>query len=670
MNVVADVKAHGEENRGDAAVPAPVVIVGGGPVGTRAAQELSRRGRTVVLFNAERWRPYNRVKLTPLLAGEAQVGQVYVSDHFPRPGKVHRYDGVSVVDVDRENRLLALSSGRIQPYSKLVLALGSRAFVPAIPGADLADVFTFRNFDDAEALVARSMSARNVVVIGGGLLGLEAARGMAARSASVTVVEHENRLMPRQLDLAAGDVLKNRIEAIDINVLVGERVNSIAGDSRVEKVVLGKDKEIEADTVIICTGVRANTQLADGIGLAHRRGILVDDQMRTDDPAIYAIGECTEHAGQVYGLVGPGYEQAAVAVAHICEDDTAVYSGSVPATKLKVIGADVFSMGDFESIEQQQDIKSYVFRSDDTGSYRRLFVDRGRLVAALGVGDWPEANRLQQAIGKRQNVWLWQTARFARTGDLWPKGEDGVADWPRQAIVCNCTGTTKGAIVDSITLGSQTLDEVRATTSANTVCGTCKPLVLDLLGEGDAPPEPARWWRWLIGFSILGALFALSTALLPRIALADTYVTDDFWFNLWFDSLWKQYTGYTLLALTACAAVIGLRKRIRLFGRLGSYDGWRLVHLAIGLACALVLVVHTGFRLGSNLNLALMLSFLATLLFGAAAGFMKGADHALPDQAGTGAKAVPKSLPLWVHILALWPLPVLLIIHIATVYAF
>lgn len=670
MNIVADVKTQSEDRFQEGADPTPVVIVGGGPVGTRAAQELSQRGRNVVLFNAERWRPYNRVKLTPLLAGEAQMGQIYASDYFPRPGKVHRYDGVSVIDVDRDNRLVALSTGRVQSYSKLILALGSRAFVPAIPGADLAGVFTFRNFDDAEALVARSMSARKVLVIGGGLLGLEAARGMAARGAAVTVVEHENRLMPRQLDLAAGNVLKDRIEGIGIQVLVGERVHKIAGDSRVEKVLLGQDRELDADTVIICTGVRANTQLADGIGLSHRRGILVDDYMRTEDPEIYAIGECIEHSGQVYGLVGPGYEQASVAVANICDDDAAVYHGSVPATKLKVIGADVFSMGDFESIEQQQDIKSFEFGSDDTGSYRRVFVDRGRLVAALGVGDWPEANRLQQAIGKRQSLWFWQTARFARTGDLWPKSEDGIASWPREAIVCNCTGTTKGAIVDSITLGSETLDEVRATTTANTVCGTCKPLMLDLLGEGDAPPEPAKWWRWLIGFSILGAFIALAIALLPRIELADTYVTNDFWFNLWFDSLWKQYTGYTLLALTACAAVIGLRKRIRLLRRFGSYDGWRLIHLGIGLACALTLVVHTGFRLGSNLNLILMLSFLATLVFGAAAGFMKGTDHALPDQGSGGAKAVQKSLPLWIHILALWPLPVLLIIHIATVYAF
>lgn len=670
MNVVAEIRSNAGADNASSDNGAPVVVVGGGPVGTRTAQELSRRGATVVLFNAERWRPYNRVKLTPLLAGEAQIGQIYASDRFPRPGTVHRYDGVAVTDIDREAKVLQLSSGRLQPYSRLVLALGSRAFVPAIPGAELPGVYTFRNFDDAEALVARSMSARNVVVIGGGLLGLEAARGMSARGARVTVVEHENRLMPRQLDVAAGRVLKDRIDAIGINVVVGERVQAISGATRVEEVVLADGAVLKADTVIICTGVRANLQLAAGVGLDYNRGVLVDDRMRTSDPDIYAVGECVEHDGRIYGLVGPGYEQAAVAVAQICGDGRATYAGSVPTTKLKVLGADVFSMGDFESIEQQPDVRSFTYECAETGAYRRIFVDRGRLVAALGVGPWPEATRLQQAVGLRRSVRFWQTARFLRKGDLWTEQDEGVSSWPREAIVCNCTGTTKGAIIDSITLGSATLDEIRATTGANTVCGTCAPLVMDLLGQGDAPPEPVRWWRWLAGLSLAGAVLALAISLLPRIPLADTFSGADIRSQLWFDSLWKQYTGYGLLGLTVAAAVLGLRKRIGLLKRLGSYDGWRLVHLGIGLAAAVVLVAHTGLRLGANLNLALMVSFLVTLVFGAVAGFITGSEHELSRHGLTGKGAKPRAVPLWIHILAVWPLPVLLIVHILTVYAF
>jgi nitrite reductase (NADH) large subunit len=650
--------------------PEPVVVVGGGPVGIRMAQELSKRGSRVVLFNAERWRPYNRVKLTPLLAGEAQLGTIFLSDHFPRPGRVDRYDGVSVIDVDRDAREVLTSTGRITRYSKLVLALGSRAFIPSIPGADLDDVFAFRNFNDTEALIARSMTARKVAVIGGGLLGLEAARGMAKRGADVTVIEHENRLMPRQLDEAAGALLKARIEAMGTKVLTSMRVESILGESRVEHVLLADGTTLTADTVIICTGVRANTQLAAAIGLSHGRGIQVDEQMRTSDPNIFAIGECAEHNGHVYGLVGPGFEQVNIAANIVAGDGTAAYPGSVPVTKLKVLGAEVFSIGEFESIEQQSGVTSLVWENLQEGQYRRVILRRGRLLAALGVGDWPEATRLQQAVGERAKVNAWNRWSFQRNGRLWSETDDSVAAWPGTTIVCNCTGVTKGAIADAITLGAASLDEVRATTSANSVCGSCKPLVLDLLGQGTSAPEPVRWWKTLLWASGLAALLALATLLLPRIPMRDTFVIGDVWFNLWFDGVWKQWSGYILLGITAIAAAIGLRRRIGWLKRLGGYDSWRLVHLIIGVIAGVGLFAHTGFRLGDGLNFWLMLSFCASLVFGALAGLTTGGEHKLLEHGVGTSKAPAKSVPHWVHVLALWPLPVLLLIHVLSVYSY
>ena len=647
-----------------------IVIIGGGPIGTRAAQELSRSGFHVILLNAERWRPYNRVKLTPLLAGETQLGQIYASEYAPRPGKINRYDSVSAIDIDRENKQVLASNGRTYFYSKLIFALGSRAFIPNIEGSKLSGVFSFRNFDDVEALIARSMSARNVVVIGGGLLGLEAARGMAKRGAKVTVVEHENRLMPRQLDLAAGNTLKDRIEAIGIDVVVNQRVQSIDGDTRAENITLGNGDTIKADTVIVCTGVRANTQLPAAIGLAHNRGVIVNDQMRTSDPDIYAIGECAEHNEHVYGLVGPGYEQTNIAVADINGDESNIYLGSTPTTKLKVVGADVFSIGDFESIEQQPGIKSYTYRDIETDVYRRLLVSRGKLVAALGVGDWPEATKLQQAVGDKISVWPWQIWSFQRSGQLWKGADDSVATWPKEAIICNCTGVTKGAISDAITLGASNLDDVRSATSANSVCGSCGPLINELLGQGDMKPEPVKWWKALLIISGLGALAALATLLLPRIGMADTYIVDDFWFDLWFDTIWKQYSGYTLLGLSVAAAIIGLRKRIGFLSKLGNYQAWRLIHLIIGFAAALVLVWHTGFRLGSNFNLLLMLSFVITLIFGAIAGLITGGEHELKERGFSANNAKPRTFPMWVHIIAVWPLPVLIAIHVLVVYMY
>lgn len=671
MNVNPNLSAPFEASvDGVSAQEAPVVVAGGGPVGVKTAQELSRRGARVVLFNAERWRPYNRVKLTPLLAGEAQVGAIYHSDHFPRPGRVDRYDGASVVEIDREAREILTSTGRVVPFSKLVLALGSRAHRPAIPGGDLENVFVFRDMNDVETLMARAFAARRVVVIGGGLLGLEAARGMASRGADVMVIEHESRLMPRQLDEDAGEILKGRIEALGTRVLTNTRVSAIEGEARVETVALAGGERVEADTVIICTGVRANLQLPRAVDLDVGRGVKVDDQMRSSDPDIFAVGECAEHDGIVHGLVGPGFEQALVAADAIAGEGDARYGGSTPATKLKVLGAEVFSMGDFESAEQLPGVRSLIWRDDAAGLYRRVLVGRDRLIAALGVGDWPEATRLQQAVAEGAVVGFFARRRFERTGRIWPEIDDSPAAWPADAIVCNCTGVTKGAIANAITLGAATLDEVRMETSANSVCGSCKPLVLDLLGQGDARPEPARWWRGLLWTSGVAAALALVTLLSPRIPLSDTFVIGDLRFNLWFDGVWKQWSGYILLGLTIAAAAIGLRRRVTFLNRLGGYDAWRLVHLGVGAASLAALFAHTGFRLGSGLNFWLMASFCAALIFGAVAGLATGGEHKLLEKGVGSAAAPPRRAPHWLHIIALWPLPALLAIHILTVYSY
>ena len=665
LQIAKEATAAGDNGQ----APDPVVIVGGGPAGIRVAQELSRKGIDTVLFNAERWLPYNRVKLSTLLAGEAQIGQVYTNADMPGPGKITRYDGVSITDIDPERKQILASNRRIFTYDKLVLALGSRAFVPSIPGADLPGVYTFRNFDDAEALTARSNSARHVVVIGGGLLGLEAARGMRMHGASVTVVEHENRLMPRQLDLAAGDLLKSRIEALDVSVLTSERVSSIDGEARVSAVSLASGLEIEADTVIICTGVRANIQLAEAIGLNHGRAIRVNDQMQTENENIYAVGECAEHGGIVHGLVGPVYEQAIVAASTIAGEALS-YEGSIPATKLKVLGADVFSMGDFENLEQRADIKSEIFIDPETGNYRRIFMDRNRLVAAIGVGEWPEASKLQQAVARKEQVGFLSARRFQKTGFVWKEEEDGIASWPREAIVCNCTGVTKGALQDAGLQGAKSLDDFRSMTGASTVCGTCQPLVLELSGSLDSKVEAARWWKALLGLSGFAILAALVTLLLPPVPLSDGFVVKEVARSLWFDTIWKQWSGFSLLGITLAAALLGLRRRISWMEKLGSWDHWRILHIAIGMIAALVLIWHTGFRLGANLNLLLMVSFVGTLVMGAVTGAITGGEHELRNRDLVGSTAKPRSLPTWLHILLLWPLPVLLILHILIVYTY
>ena len=660
-----------EDHVGESARPTsvdPVIVVGGGPVGIRVAQELSRRGVDCIVFNAERWQPYNRVKLTPLLCGDAQLGQVMQRLEFPGPGAVQLYSEQSVIDIDRDARTVMTRVGRTFRYRKLVLAVGSRAHVPPIPNRTLSGVFTFRNIDDVERLIARSFRSRRTIVIGGGLLGLEAARGMARRGAETWVIEHNPHLMPRQLDSAAGQLLAEQLRLSGLVVRTGTGVAGIAGADRVESVELSSGERVTCDTVIICTGIRANTELAREVGLAVGRGIRVSERLLTSDPDIYAIGECAEVDGVIAGLVGPGFEQAVAAASDIAAMPIG-YAGSVPSTKLKVAGIDVFSMGDVEQIEQRIDIGSLVYRDDANNIYRTLALRRGRLIGAFGIGDWPELTHLQEAVRSKALVAPWHRLRFKRTGRLWPETEpSGVHDWPRHAVVCNCTGATRGQIGDAIALGAASLEDVQRDTGASTVCGSCQIHVAALLG-GPPVRKPVPWWRPVAIASAAAGLCGVLTLALPAWPLARSITKLGIADKLWLDGTWKQMSGYTLLALSIAAALLSFRKRWLPSAAqtwISAFGAWRLVHTLIGSATLLVLFAHTGFRLGHNLNFWLMSCFLTTCLSGGAIGLSSALEHRIP--ASPAAAARLRAWIFWVHVLALWPLPLLLGFHILSVY--
>lgn len=652
------------ENARSVDTEAPVIIIGGGPAGVRAAQELSRAGRKIIVFNAERWRPYNRVKLTPLLSGDVQLGQVQQPVRFPGPGEVALYSDNSIIDIDRDAKAVTTKHGRTWQYSKLVIATGSRAHVPPIPGVELPGVYTFRNFDDVEKLVARSFSSRRCVVVGGGLLGLEAARGMSERGVETFVVEHEAHLMARQLDARGGGLLAASVKNMGLQVLTGTRVAAFHGETRIESVELAGHDSIVCDTVIICTGIRPNMELARDVGLAVGRGIKVGPTLQTSDPDIYAIGECAEFDGHVYGLVGPGFDQAISTARHIASGKSN-YAGSVPATKLKIIGTDVFSMGDVEQLDQRRDVTTVSFESDEGAVYRRLVLKRARLVGAIALGDWTELSRIQEAIKSRGLIYPWQVRRFRSTGFLWPKSEPkSVRDWPRAATVCNCTGVTRGQIGDCIALGAQTLEQVKLDTGASTVCGSCKIHIGELL-DAPQPREPAKAAKTMAVLSVVAAIAALLTLVLPNIPTAVRIEQRNLADFLYLDSFTKQVTGYTLLTLSIFAAILSLRKRIGIL-RLGDFAGWRVFHLVVGVVALIMLCAHTGFRLGNNLNMWLMLTFLGLGVAGAMAGLATAFEHrafASPKSA-----ALLRSASFWLHLVAFWPMPLLLTFHILTVY--
>jgi nitrite reductase (NADH) large subunit len=644
--------------------PAPVIVIGGGPSGLRTAQELARRQAPVVLFNAERWRPYNRVKLTPFLAGEVQIGRVYQANVFPAGAPVTQYNGQTIISIDRTDKTVENQFGRRWRYSKLVLALGSHPYMPPIPGRELSGVFRFRGFDDVEQLVARAMRSRRTVVIGGGLLGLEAARGMALRKVDTVVVEHEAHLMARQLDRDGGLLLVAEIQRLGLTVHTGCAVKSIDGETRVTRVTLASGEQTACDTVIICTGIRSNIELAREAGIAVGRGITVDRTLQTSDPDIYAVGECAEHDGHVYGLVAPGLEQAAVAAAHI-GGEKANYRGSIPTTKLKVVGVDVFSMGDVEQIDQRTDLRTIAWSDVTDGRYRRLIIRRMRLVGALGVGAWPEVNRIQQAVRDHALVMPWKAWRFASTGRLYPEAKvKAVTAWPAAATVCNCTGVTRGQLGDAMAGGAVTIDNLMRETSASTVCGSCRPLLQELVG-GNASHKPIFGTRMIAVGSILAGVAALLAVLLPAWPFSQSIEAGIGLDRLWTDGTTKQVTGFTLLGLSAIVAFLSVRKRVRQRW-LGDYRFWRIVHTTLGAAALSVLFLHTGFNLGSNLNRWLMLTFLAVAALGSLTGVVTAREHVT---LATGRTSRRKALT-WLHILAFWPMPVLLMLHVVTVYAY
>lgn len=641
---------------------APVVVVGAGPVGMRVARELLRRAptRAVVVYGDEPSLPYNRVRLSSLLAGD--VGWSGVVDEPPAGAgaALELRLGCAVVAIDRQAGTVTDAGGQVQRYSHLVLATGSRPVVPQVRGITLPGVFSFRDVRDAERLIARRVRSRHTVVVGGGLLGLEAARAMRRSGTRVTVLEHSPRLMSRQLDDEGAALLRAEVEARGIEVVTSDALKVVQGDTRLQAVLLRSGRLVECDTLVVAAGIVPNVGLAVDAGLAIGRGIRVDDSLRTSDPRIHAVGECAEHRGRVYGLVAPGFEQAAVAAHVICGGD-ARYVGSVAAARLKVVGTPVFSMGPIGD-DMPEQARSHACRAD--GCYRSLVLQRGRLVGATAVGDWDELSRVQEAVLAQRRIWPWQRLRWQRSGRLWPQTQaSDIVSWPAAAVVCNCTGVSCGQLRAAMRDGATTLTALCAATGASSVCGSCRPQLQALVGA-EATVEPARGARWLWGTGLGAALGALGMLLLPGLGYADTSDLAWRWDAIWRDDLYKQISGYLMGALMLVLATLSVRKRVSVV-RLGRYDGWRVVHVSLGALALVALLVHSGARLGDNLNLALSLCALGAAATGAVAGSAVAREHLWPLPARRW-----RRIAGWAHLLCLWPLPVLLVLHVLKFYFF
>lgn len=398
----------------------PIVIVGNGPAGMRAVRELRHRlpQQSLLVFGEEPHEAYSREQLSSWLAGALDHESLMQSSWGAAPDQVQQRLGYRVVALDPANRTVTDDKGTIWPYRQLVLATGSSPRIPGVAGMDLPGVYRFHDLDDATALLARRACSHHTIVLGAGPLGLEVARGMRRMGTRVTVVDHADRLLPMQLDVRGSAFLQYELCRQDIAVLLGSGVAEAFGSARLQGVRLRDGTELPCDTLVLATGIRPHIDLARRAGLACRNGVRVDDHMRTSDPDIYAVGDCAEHRDQVYGLLNPGLQQATVAAANICGLPER-YKGSVPTSCVKGLGMPVFSAGPMGIDERRHYGRSYVFCQPGKDRYRRILVHRHRLVGAIGVGEWEEADRVQAHINRGGWVLPWQLLRFARSGNLW-----------------------------------------------------------------------------------------------------------------------------------------------------------------------------------------------------------------------------------------------------------
>jgi nitrite reductase (NADH) large subunit len=477
-----------------------LVVVGNGMAGIRAIEELlklSPEQYDITVFGAEPHPNYNRILLSPVLAGEQTLQDIVLNplEWYERSG-IRLHLGKKVVKIDRVRRTVLADDGTAQPYDRLLLATGSMPFILPIPGVDLEGVLTYRDIQDTRRMIDAAAVHKRAVVIGGGLLGLEAANGLRLRGMEVTVVHLMPWLMERQLDRTAASLLQKTLEEKGLRFRLETETQALLGDDgRVTGVRLKSGETLAADLVVMAVGIRPNTGLAQSAGLYCDRGIVVNDTMQTFDPRIYAVGECVSHRGTAYGLVAPLFEMAKVCANHLASFGIGRYAGSAVSTKLKVTGVDLFSAGDFTGGPGTEDI---VLADPGAGVYKKLVIKDDKLVGAVMYGDTVDGAWYFKLLREGKSVAdIRDKLMFGESnlGDAGHQGQNRAAAMPPDAEVCGCNGVCKGTIVKAIKdRGLFTLEEVRRHTKASSSCGSCTGLVEQILmstagGDYSAAPK-------------------------------------------------------------------------------------------------------------------------------------------------------------------------------------
>jgi len=480
-----------------------LVVVGNGMAGMRTVEELLKIAPDIydiTVFGDEPYPNYNRIMLSPVLANEQTIDDIILnSREWYAENNIALYTSARVNKIDRINRVVYAADGSSAEYDRLLIATGSKPFMLPVPGCELAGVIGYRDIKDTNDMIDTAKKYKHAVVIGGGLLGLEAANGLKIQGMDVTVVHRNEWLLDRQLDKTAGLMLKKNLEAKGLKFLLETNTEKLIGskEGRVKAVRFSDGLEVAADLVVMAVGIRPNFELAQSAGIYCDRGIVVNDTMQTFDPRVYSVGECVSHRGISYGLVAPLFEMAKVCATHLANFGIGQYKGSVTSTKLKVTGIDLFSAGDFEGGDDTEEI---VLHDAVGGVYKKLVIKDDKIIGSVLYGDTTDGSwyfqmlRDSKPIHEIRDYLMFGQDSLGNTGH---QGQDKAAAMTSEMEVCGCNGVCKGTIVKAIQdKGLFTIDDVKKQTKAGSSCGSCVGLVEQILastlGGGYAPPSTSK----------------------------------------------------------------------------------------------------------------------------------------------------------------------------------
>ncbi len=636
-----------------------LVVVGNGMVGWQFCQQLIAHGqhreRRIVVYGEEPRPAYDRIRLSACLNGTLPEQLSLGTESWYAEHGIELVLGTRVTAIDRTCNCIETTNG-VRNYAHLVLATGSRPFVPPIPGMDLPGVMTYRTIDDVLRIREAAKPGSRVIILGGGLLGLELAKELVDHGVEVVILERSPGLMIRQLNPVASGMLREQIERLGIEVMIDISVESITrtfGSLAVN--CMGGLQQI-ADVVIVAAGIRPRDELAKSSGLtcSPSGGIIVDRFLRTSVPHISAIGECVSFGSTVYGLAAPGYHMAEILARRFAGDLHAEFAGYDLGTRLKLAGLDVLTMGDYLA-----DGKTATWRSGR--DYRQVVLRDGKLVGATIIGGYAEQAYLSDAVARRLTIDDKRLQHFSKVGELFNNGI-GVIGWPGRAIVCSCMLVSRATLGQALTSGCTTIEQLSTTTRAGTVCGSCRPLLAQLVGA-DPQDQPAPKGIKIVFASSVAVLLLVLISVVWEVPRATSFLELSSWELWWRDGVMKQITGWSMVAIMVISCVYSLRKRVRWL-RWGDIGRWRAVHAVITLVAGCGLLVHSGFRFGHNLNWYLASTFSVVLVLGGIAGLIISSERTTDTPFIRHARV----WSLQIHIAAVLLLLPLIVFHVIKVY--